>query len=72
MMLNHLVIAALCEPVGILTLKEFFFLEFYKINPILDWNYMFPINYEPTRIPFGAKSIEKIWLQYKLGIIYQD
>ena len=36
------------------------FSEYCESKPNLDYNYTFPIDLSPNRIPFGAKSIGKV------------
>ena len=38
----------------------------------MDWNYVFPIDLVPIFFLFGAKSIRKVLLQSKFGLIQQD
>ena len=42
------------------------------MKPNLYCNCTFPIDLPPNVSPFGAKSIRKVYLQNKFGLIYPD
>ena len=46
--------------------------EFSYIKPNSDCNYTFPTDLAPNVILFGVKSIGKVYLQSKPGLIQQD